>query len=76
MDTQPSEEEDFWGEVVRRTGINSAMEGFDLLKSYIESGTASDKALHGLFYALRSMSQKCQDQMSARREAKKRTITP
>jgi hypothetical protein len=63
---------DFWSEIVRRTGSNSAVEGHALLKSFVESGTASDRALWGMFSVLRSLSQQCQDQINARRASKRR----
>jgi hypothetical protein len=61
------DDDGYWAEVTRRTGSNSAAEGFELLKSFVESGTATDKALYGMFSVLRSLSQNCQDQINARR---------
>lgn len=65
------DDDGYWSEVAQKTGSNSAVEGFELLKGFVESGTASDRALWGMFSALRALSQDCQDQIVARRAGKR-----
>lgn len=66
------DDDNFWSEIVANTRSNSAVEGFELLKSYIASGQASDRALWGMFSACRALSQACQDQINERRQARRR----
>lgn len=67
MGASTYDEEDFWGEVIRKTGSNSASEGWESLKRLIQSGDVSTSSLWGIHSALRSLSQECQNQISERR---------
>jgi hypothetical protein len=66
------DEDDYWLSCIARGGSNSAVNGWADLVAYIESGTADDRSLWGAQAALRSLSQRCQDQITERREAKRK----
>lgn len=65
------DDDGYWQGVVARTGSNSAVNGWADLVAFVESGRADDRALSGLHVALRSLSQECHRQLSARKEAKR-----
>lgn len=62
------DEDKYWEEAVRRSGSNSAVNGWLDLVEFIQSGQADDKTLSGLFCAIRSLSQECSKQLAERRE--------
>lgn len=65
------DDDGYWQEVIARTGSNSVANGWADVVAFVESGRADDRALSGLHVALRSLSQECQRQLSARKEARR-----
>lgn len=64
--------DDYWLSCISRGGSNSAANGWADLVAYLESGNADDTTLWGAMSALRALSQRCQDQITQRREAKRK----
>ena len=65
------DDDGYWLECVRRSGSNSAVNGWSDLVEFVQSGRADDRTISGLHAAIRSLSQECQRQLSERREAKR-----
>jgi hypothetical protein len=65
------DDDGYWLECVRKSKSNSAVAGFLDFVAFIESGAADDRALSGIAAALRSLSQRCRDELSERKEAQR-----
>lgn len=68
------DEDGYWLSCIARSGSNSAVNGWADLAAFLLSGQADDRTLHGAHAALRGLSQRCQDQITERREAKRKAL--
>jgi hypothetical protein len=68
---QKWDDDNYWLDCIRRTKSNSAISAFIEFAEFVEQGEMDDRALSGIAVALRSLSQRCSDELSQRREAKR-----
>lgn len=59
-----TETDDFWQGRINRLGSNSAADGFEAIRSLIQSGRLSSRDLRAMASALRSLSGKALDEAS------------